>query len=322
MEKRVIWGICFMVVILLMIYLMIYGWRKARKVEIVGNINDEKGMKIEEILKIIIENYYIRILIVNYKLKKYIREVKEIKVLIKLLILERRRWKKEGDERRWEISKEVFAKEVKKKEIIEILISILKKVEGYPRWWERVQGWRVMTLTRCWIGIVVMISIRWIGRYLRYKIGKEEGKGIIWINEGISWILIWYIGINIIGVILGIWIIIRRKGEGVEWEKLVGYIWRLYMGLLGMSIIMGGMRIMEGIEIWEIWIGWKGWLVIWILIWGWLIDRRVRREIKEKRRSEKKGGGGKKEYREGNGGGAISEDREVEWKTKKNRGWS
>lgn len=59
--------------------------------EIVGNINDEKGMKIEEILKIIIENYYIRILIVNYKLKKYIREVKEIKVLIKLLILERRR---------------------------------------------------------------------------------------------------------------------------------------------------------------------------------------------------------------------------------------
>lgn len=51
-----------------------------------------------------------------------------------------------------------------------------------------------------------------------------------------------------------------------------------------------------------------------------MIDRRVRREIKEKRRSEKKGGGGKKEYREGNGGGAISEDREVEWKTKKNRG--
>ena len=50
-----------------------------------------------------------------------------------------------------------------------------------------------------------------------------------------------------------------------------------------------------------------------------MIDRRVRREIKEKRRSEKKGGGGKKEYREGNGGGAISEDREVEWKTKKQR---
>ena len=56
--------------------------------EIVGNINDEKGMKIEEILKIIIENYYIRILIVYYKLKKYIREVKEIMILIYLLILE------------------------------------------------------------------------------------------------------------------------------------------------------------------------------------------------------------------------------------------
>ena len=56
--------------------------------EIVGNINDEKGMKIDEILKIIIENYYIRILIVYYKLKKYIREVKEIMILIYLLILE------------------------------------------------------------------------------------------------------------------------------------------------------------------------------------------------------------------------------------------
>ena len=288
MEKRFIWEICFMVLILL-IYLMICGWRRIRKVEVIWDINKEKGIKIEEICKIWIENYYMRILLLYYKWKKYIREVKEIIVLIKLLILERRRWKREGKEKRWEISKEVFVIEVTKKEIIEILKSIFNKVEGYPRWWERIQGWKVMTLTKCWIGIIVMIGIRWIGRYLRYKLrGEKEGiwEGIIWINEGISLLLIWYIGISIIGVILGIGIIIRRKKEGgeMEWEKLVGQGWRLYMGIIGMRIIMGGMWMMEGVEIWEVWIGWRWWIVLWIVIGGWLVDRKVMRDREEKRR--------------------------------------
>ena len=68
---------------------------------------------------------------------------------------------------------------------------------------------------------------------------------MVGINEIISYILLFYIIVNMVGVMIGYTVVIKgvyRKGkENIEWRKVAWLTLRLGMGVLGIIVIIRGM---------------------------------------------------------------------------------
>ena len=172
----------------------------------------------------IVGRYFVKALI-RKVLGKEKREIKELKALSLALLVNSR--------------------------LTRVWLSVVSQVGEYPKWWGRLQEWRIISMVRCLTGAICLFILRRIGSWLRFKIGGGYiGEGdlaevVVGINEIISYILLFYIIVNMVGVMIGYTVVIKgvyRKGKGnIEWRKVAWLTLRLGMGVLGIIVIIRGM---------------------------------------------------------------------------------